>query len=807
MLPRKTDLLGVLLLAVLGLEAVRAESPPYGDTRRTPSPARVTVEVNPPPLVWPADGSSSAEYRVRLSQEGSFPAERTLIAECLPWPCYNAHRKLAPGRWYWQYAVTARGKSTPWSEVLWFDLDDSARTFVTPPVDVLIKACPKDHPRLLATAAELPALRRRAAGTPEIRKILSAADRCVGRKLPDVDRARPKEKGADNYQQHNFAKWASKAFAGDLAGELTCLAPAYLLTGDAKYGRAAVRRALFIAALDPDAETSPKVSDFADGSCMHAMALAYDSCYDLLEPGQRDQLRAAMRARADRFFSRHKSLVARIFNPHVWQHILIEAGEVAFATLGELSEADAWAATFYELWVNRFPPVGGDDGGWAEGLGYEGTNIETMLRGPALFERLAGFDFFDMPWYRNAPYFLLYGWPAGSCSAGFGDGTESQGQPDALRAFFVDALARRFRDPYALWHAQTVQAANPGRSVSPILLLDRLRTGQGPADFSARSPAELPPSRAFYDVGLVAMHTRLTDPPNDVFVAFCSCPFGAYGHMHPCQNAFNVLVGGQRLFANSGYYIAFGDEHYKGWYSATRGHNAILIDGRGQPDSLAAYGRVLRFVQSDAASYCLGDATAAYPQTGLTKARRHVALLPPSTIVVYDELEADHPAVWSWLLHSPAKMTAAPEGVRLQAETRAGRGVAEVFAAQPLRATIDTRFDPPADNWRRKKTGGEVVDYPDQWHATVVPAQAAPKMRFLAVLQVQPAGDRGVLAPALLQRPGCLQAGAWQIEAALATDQKAFLTVTNSRGDKVLSVDADGQPQSTPSKAKWKDMP
>ena len=27
-------------------------------------------------------------------------------------------------------------------------------------------------------------------------------------------------------------------------------------------------------------------------------------------------------------------------------------------------------------------------------------------------------------------------------------------------------------------------------------------------------------------------------------------------------------------------------------------------------------------------------------------------MLPPSIIIIYDELEADHPATWSWLLHN-----------------------------------------------------------------------------------------------------------------------------------------------------------
>ena len=65
-------------------------------------------------------------------------------------------------------------------------------------------------------------------------------------------------------------------------------------------------------------------------------------------------------------------------------------------------------------------------------------------------------------------------------------------------------------------------------------------------------------------------------------VAFRSSPYGAFNHMHACQNGFNILYGGERLFSNSGYYLTYGDAHFKGWYTATRGHNSVLIDDQGQ---------------------------------------------------------------------------------------------------------------------------------------------------------------------------------------------------------------------------------
>lgn len=57
-------------------------------------------------------------------------------------------------------------------------------------------------------------------------------------------------------------------------------------------------------------------------------------------------------------------------------------------------------------------------------------------------------------------------------------------------------------------------------------------------------------------------------------------------------------------------------------------------------------------------SYAVGDASNAYSASdlkskylGLNRFRRYYLMLRPSTIVIYDELEAEHPAEWTWLLH------------------------------------------------------------------------------------------------------------------------------------------------------------
>ena len=110
-----------------------------------------------------------------------------------------------------------------------------------------------------------------------------------------------------------------------------------------------------------------------------------------------------------------------------------------------------------------------------------------------------------------------------------------------------------------------------------------------------------------------------------------------------------------------------------------RAHNTLLIDGIGQPFSIRAYGDIVRMLGGEHISYCLGDASNAYcglndypmwiknlasqgveesrengfGETPLTLYRRHIFLLHPDKVVIYDEMEARKPVRWDWLLHSP----------------------------------------------------------------------------------------------------------------------------------------------------------
>ena len=761
-------------------------------TRQTAWPGNgTTVEVNPPSLLWPAVKGADVRYRVRLSQDEQFPPEKTLDSHEIPWAMFNPHVKLAGGKWYWRYEVVTGGKVRKQSATYDFIISNSARSYVTPSAEQMLSACPKSHPRVLVTANELATFRERMKTSREAKAIVSGAAKLIGREPPAETSGQPRQKGKDTFEDKNFAKWAGKALGNQLSASTSDLAKAYLITGEQKYGRQAIRYAMHVAAFDPDGVTGRKTSDFADGACLRALALAYDSCFDLLTPQEKTDLQKAIAVRAGRLFaSWRNNLETQVFSAHIWQHILHEFAEAAFATLGESDQAQQWSSYVYELWLARVPLLGGEDGGWANGNSYFDTNLTTLISIPTFFEQLTGVDFFTHPWYRNVIYYMIYTWPPGSAPDGFGDGCEQRGLAPTSRLAFADVLGKKFSDSYAGWYVR--ESLKPLRAST---LSDdssqrwyRLQAADDSVT-SARSSFDLPQARLFQDIGVVAMHTNLADTSNNLMLAFRSSPFGSFNHAHADQNSCNILFGGKQLFANSGYYIGYGDDHFKGWYKHSRGHNTVLIDGKGQQsDTTNAYGQVVRYLHGDRITYCLGDASAAYGDAGLTLFRRHVAFLRPSTIVIYDELQADHAAEWSWLLHSPDKMSCDPANNRLTVATPLARSEVDFFAPIALNFDAHDRFDPPAANWRDKTSGGKTIQYPNQWHAAVSPAGKTPKMRYLAILQVAGSNDASAIKSPQIRGNDTVEVGSWSITAALDPAEPAALEIHSLDEKAALAV-------------------
>ena len=744
-------------------------------TQASPSQGALVTQ-NPPSLLWPTSAGTSVRYTVRLSMKPKFPKRSTISQAGLPWAMYTPSRALDKGVWYWQVGVSKRSGKTTWSDTYSFEVTKD-RTRSLPSAEDVLKTAASSRPRLLPPVeGEL----RSSAAQALSQELYNRICHLLDQELPD-DTTTPAE-GDDEYKRMKLARWGSKRLAAEQVSAIEDLICAGHLSRDERFIKEAERRALHVATWDPDGFTNPVISDFADASCMRAMALVYDSCHDRLSGKERRLLRNALVARAERFYeSSNNDVEARLFGAHLWQHLLTEFFEASLALLGDVPEAGAWCRYIYELWIARFPLIAGDDGGWANGPKYFATNVETLILMSHYFDRFGAGKFDTQPWFRNASKFLRYAWAPGSDNDGFGDGTELEDTPKASHVHWMEHLGHRFSDPHAIAYAEAWKEAGVKGHVSPRL--EMLSLSWKPP--RKREPKPDPGSVLFRDTGLVAAHTDRGRMDRNLNVAFRSSPFGSFNHMHSCQNAFNILYGGERLLANSGYYIAMADEHAKEWYRHTRGHNSVLIDGQGQGRGPEAFGWIPRYIAGDRITAWTGDASHAYGSTGLVRFRRHVAVLNPNVVILYDDLEANHDATWTWRLHAHGKLGWSSRASRFTTRNTKGMAQLAFSASCPVTVELDDTHDPAPLNWGGKSYQGKTVDrFPNRWHASVEtnPSSSA---RFLAVLTV----DRKKPPEARQLDDGVIRVGQWRIEAEMDTSLAAGLTVTGKRTGTCLAID------------------
>lgn len=752
----------------------------------------IPVRVNPPVLRWPFIKGKTVTYDVRLSNDAEFKEGALMYSAAQsPWAMFNPHELLEAGTWYWQYRKTG----DPWSETLSFILDEQAIPLLSPEPSVFTGAIPAAHPRILTTPTDMEKLRN-LQNEPDVLAILEEAEKALNSPIWVEKQGIPSQKGADKDQEHKFRQDASQRLANRSKSLVHALTEAWVLKPDIRYAEKAIAQALEVSRWDPDGVSA--YSDFADARCMLAMALVYDTFYDLLHDGQKAQLLEAISVRASRFYhSWTSNIEVRLLSGHVWQHILHYFFQTALGVHGEVPEAEEWLAYAYELFMARAPILGGLDGGWIEGVSYFMMNMETMIEIPLYIKKFASYDYFAVhPWYEKQAEWMIYHIPPGSAADGFGDNTEELPMPgDKYQAFAIE-LAKLTQNPKAAWYAQECSRYETyDLSKTRLLRWVRLTQTNDIALPDARLVNPLPMTKAFRDVGLVAMHTNPANTTENLMVAMRSSPFGCYGHMLADQNVFNILYGGQKLFYRTGYKITMQDPHRTGWYQNTRSQNGILVNGNGQPYSTEAFGWIARVAEGGGLAYAKGDASNAYRSAetaedyGVVKCHRHLVLLQPDIVIVYDDLEAKEPVRWSWLIHSLEEMKVNQQNHRFEVSIDKIKATGRLWASQPFDMILTDTFAVPAVNWRGSRDAeGQLKRYDDdQWHLNVSNVGNSQAMRFLCIIRIMPDGQFEMYDVNEVDGKIQLKVGDWEIEANIDHRQQSSLIIYNQTTETYFS--------------------
>ena len=713
----------------------------YTVIRNKTSPSNgESPKFNSPSFQWPS--KKYATYSIRIAKSKNF--EQSLIEKNnIAFALFNPHEQLSAGKWYWQYKINQEN----WQPIDSFAINTFTRIFPTVSVENIINNIPAGHPRVLINKSEINNFRLNASKTKEAIAIINEANKILTAPIPKEGDALPKYQGKDEFENEKIASLASKWSGKKVQETLNIFSQAYVLTGDEKYFKIAKLWMLEVATWDPMGPSH--TNNFADGGIMSSLAIGLDSFWDLLTESERLLIKKNISTRADQFYKLWMNQVeARSSSMHVWQHIMHNLLETALALKGEHPTAENWIEYIYELWIAQSPKMAEDDGAWINGSAYFGMNALSLIDIPTIFKKLSAVDFMTAPWFQNNPKWLIYSFPPNSTSDGFGNDGERYKFPWINYAGYTDALARLTNNPSAAWYANAV-AKSIGKDIADDAEFRWFRIRDGIKKTTDFNTLPFTQDAFFPEVGVGYMHTNVQDTKNDLMLSLRSSPFGPMSHTHADHNTFNIAYGGKRLFYNTGYRPAMGDPHFLGWYKHTQGHNGVLIDGHGQPFSDGAFGWIPRNIQGEQISYAVGDASNAYSgivdgkkiDHGMKLFRRHYIMLRPSIIIIYDELEADHAAEWSWLLHNYNGFTMNAKTQTVFAENETAKAQVSLMSSSDIHLNVTDKFSVPVDNWTNKiNEDGDTLNFVNQWHLKAASKQKTEKMRYLAVMQIKPDG-------------------------------------------------------------------
>ena len=466
-------------------------------------------------------------------------------------------------------------------------------------------------------------------------------------------------------------------------------------------------------------------------------------------------------------FQRGSRIDVRPYHSHGWLNVR-KLSIAALAVAHEVPEAVDWLHWATQLHVGIFPAWGGDDGAWAQGVAYyDGSYTLEVNWFAHLLKESAGLNLHQKPWYRSTPRFLLYCCPAYGYACEFGDGAPGKRASNQFRASMRN-FASAYQDRYAAWYAATGDDKWGGWAS----FLNFLREPAPPVE--PRPPLDLPLSRWFRDVGWVVMHTDLTGV-DDVMFAMKSSSYGSFNHSHCDQNSFMLHAWGERLAVDTGYYDYYGSEHHKGWTVQTVAHNAILVDGQGQPRSMAAGGFIRDHVPGGGLAYAAGDATPAYAGR-LTRWIRHALFVRPGCVLICDDLASDRPREFTWLLHALDRMAIDREAQRVQ--IRRSTAVLDADFLTPEALTFEQTD---------KFTHESSKPWPNQWHLRATPPAPATAQQFLVALV--PRRHEATISASKLAGEGWLGA---RVQQGRTTTTAVFRTGTKRGNIGPTELRADG---------------
>ncbi|MCL2098025.1 MAG: DUF4962 domain-containing protein [Bacteroidales bacterium] len=696
------------------------------------------LDVSPPGFAWWRAGDVDRVYYKLFVYDAA--EKEFFVSHEIDDPVFVPNVVFPVGKYTW--IVRAYDKKT--KEVLAerekrsFTIEADAYELPMPDPAKMLAQVPVEHPKLIFTKADLPALKKR------LETDMSNNWSIMQRKAENgLTAALVKDPTfhtitdrKDYAQKRTDYRVDFHAFGSLYLDVVQPLAFVYMITGEKKYGEAAKKHLLRLTefALEGGFEFYDSKFDEIPLQVADALPQAYDWAYNAFTPAEREKMETWMVAFGDKLLDRMSAKQRDFYNQSGESHdgrvppYLINLALV----LSNQSAAVEWLRFGLTASLTVYPQWATDDGGWAEGISYALTYSGRFIPPLEAILRSTDFNLWERPFYKNFPYFLTYCISPGGEITPFGDGEDRgvRGERSTAINSMLAFYATRNQDAQMRWWANRFERKDSVSNLSmktliqDLMMLDTL---------TSVKPAVIVEDRAFKGVGWGALHSDIVNTDKDLFLLFKSSPFGSESHSHLDQNSFAIMKGGKALAIPAGSrYPQHGSPFHTRYVRQSIAHNTILVNGKGQVDrNSKANGLIFDFYTSANIGYVAGEAQNTYE--GVKRFDRHIVMIKPSIIVIVDDIELDSPGTVDWLLHGIEKFSLDEKAQQLVSVREDVSMTCQFIANQPLKFHQDDVW--PMD----PKEGYPMVKTPNpdnQWHFKATTPEKVQKQRIVSVMTI-----------------------------------------------------------------------
>ena len=531
------------------------------------------------------------------------------------------------------------------------------------------------HPRLFFSNTELEKLREKARGDGKDLWQQTLTDiKTLKKPVPDPKDEDLYKSGLDTRKPGSISQY-------DFAFQIAETSFAYRIEGDEKYLDAAKKWTLAACAMPIWGYTYNKPNvDLPPAHLLYAVAFAYDVLFDKLLPEEKITIRNKLLTQGRLMYDHFKFKPGKRYTytqNHTWIP-MAGLAIAAYAIIDECPEAEAWARLSRAVF-GRTITAFATDGYYYESFHYFGFAFRWVVRYFDAHLKATGENLYDAmkPKLAGMKYFAMHSILPDRQNvfdfADIGDGSLNRnGTSEREREYaeydIIYRLAAVYRDRQAQTVGDFLRTETKLGTREPMwAFINR------DASLEAAPLSDIPLQYYFKDNDTIFWRSDWTK--NATAFAFrCAPPEGHHaaelaskipdwrqndGHAHPDANSFIIWANGKYLTGDTGYL----------GIKQTDDHNTILVNGKGQendgvyemfkgvPNDRLDKIRIADHWGNAGYFYARGEAASGYyPDLGLKKFERNFLYVAPDYFVVWDELETEKPAKFTFLLNADRKI-------------------------------------------------------------------------------------------------------------------------------------------------------